>query len=122
MFYKTHLIWIKVFENHEVFLSRVPENKIIPLQIDELAIAVSNDAGKLVAFDQVCPHQKASLLKGECFDGKVICPWHKYSFSCENGRDLTTGGDVLKVYPAKLDKESWYIGIEKRLPFWMDPA
>lgn len=122
MFFKTHVIWVKAFESQESFISKVPKNTISQLLVEETRIAVSNESDQLIAFDEKCPHQKALLVNGSCKDGQIICPWHQYRFNCENGRNESTGEGVLKIYPTKFEGGQWFVGIEKRLPFWMDPA
>lgn len=120
MFFKTHIRWVELFDNNK--FSALPELKITPFTINETAIYVSKLGGALNVFERKCPHQKADLIEGECkADGTIICPWHKYAFDLKSGKDISTAGNALKVYPTKLENNIWYFGQSVRLPFWMDP-
>lgn len=122
MFFKTHIQWVKVFNSHEEFTNRIVGENIIHLQVEGRTYCAANNEGELVVFEERCPHQKAQLIEGACKNGEIICPWHKYAFSCKEGKDLSTAGNALKVYQTKLIDNQWHIGIELRMPFWMDPA
>lgn len=122
MFFKTHIQWVKVFESQVEFTDRIIVNKIVHLQIEGKQYCASNNNGNLVVFEEHCPHQKANLIDGQCSNGEIICPWHKYAFSCENGQDLSSAGNPLKVYQVKQEEGVWFVGLELKMPFWMDPA
>ena len=48
-------------------------------------IALFNDGGELLAVDDSCPHQGASLGEGLLHEGRVICPWHSWVFDLRSG-------------------------------------
>jgi nitrite reductase/ring-hydroxylating ferredoxin subunit len=71
------------------------------VQIGRRAIAIFNDAGRLFALRDVCPHQGAPLSSGVvlgqvsasgpgeyAYDGAckfVRCPWHGWEYNLETG-------------------------------------
>lgn len=120
MFFKTHVRWVELISNSE-FLGNYIENQIYPVNIDGRSCLATKHQMSLRVFDDTCPHQGMSLKEGICKDGQVICPWHKYVYCLKSGKDLSTSGTVLKVYHTKLENDFWYVGIDERLPFWMDP-
>jgi len=49
----------------------------------QVRVALHGD--RLVAHTLVCPHLGGPLDEGELRDGHVVCPWHGYRFSLEDG-------------------------------------
>ena len=121
MFFRTHIRWVEVFTN-SFFKDSFAEGKVREVIVDGKTLLGVNQESNLKVFDELCPHQKASLKEAVCEDGAVVCPWHKYAFCLNSGRDLSTSGNALPVYKTKLEEGNWYVGIEVKLPFWMDPA
>ena len=56
------------------------------------ALALFRVNGKVYCIDNTCPHASGPLCEGEVDDGKVICPWHGWTF------DLATGDAVSPAY------------------------
>lgn len=44
-------------------------------------LVVFNDAGELVAFDNLCPHRGARMFDGEAGNGPATCRYHGWSYS-----------------------------------------
>lgn len=67
---------------------------------------------RLVAVDNICPHLKLPLKKGEITeDGAIICPWHRSAF------DLCTGNvKQWTPWPPVVGKVLGTISSEKNLP------
>ena len=56
----------------------VGESKIVVHE--EAVIAVFNVDGDYFAVDKVCPHASGPLDEGFIEKGRIICPWHAWSF------------------------------------------
>lgn len=120
MFFKSHVKWERLFHHH--YFSKLEEFKITPYSVNDCEYYLVKVNNELKVFEKFCPHQKANLIDGECKkDGSIICPWHKYAFDLNSGRNLSTSGNTLKTFPTKLEDDMWYVGITIKLPFWMDP-
>jgi nitrite reductase (NADH) small subunit len=48
-------------------------------------LCIANIEGKICALDNECPHHGGPLGQGMIENGKVICPWHAYSFDPVTG-------------------------------------
>lgn len=120
MFFKTRTRWVELFESHLEFENRIVVGKIIRISIEDKWYAASNNSGDLLVFEENCPHQKGSLLGGKCEHGQITCPWHHYKFSVKDGKDLSSGGNPIKMLATKFTKGKWMVGIEIKVPFWMD--
>jgi nitrite reductase/ring-hydroxylating ferredoxin subunit len=51
-------------------------------------ICVVNSEGGIFAVDDVCPHMGSDLHRGEIFEGRLVCPWHRARFDLATGQSL----------------------------------
>lgn len=119
MFFKTHVRWVLFISNSD-FLNNYVENQIYSVNLEGNSFLATKYQSKLCVFDNTCPHQGVSLKDSLCQNGQVICSWHKYAYCLKSGRDLSTSGSSLKIYNVKLENELWYVGLEDKIPFWME--
>jgi nitrite reductase (NADH) small subunit len=96
-----------------------PENGGAAVLIEGEQIAVFNftDEGRWFATQNQCPHKgEMAISRGLTGDSdghpKVACPFHKKSFSLEDGKCLTDEEYRLKTYPVKVEDSYVYVGIE----------
>jgi nitrite reductase (NADH) small subunit len=54
--------------------------------------------GRLVAFDNRCPHQAAPLAAGNMEDCKVICPYHAWRWDVTTGKSDNAADPDLPRY------------------------
>ena len=59
-----------------------------------------------------CPHAGADISKGWCADGKLVCPYHRYSYDLHNGRGNAGQGDYIKTYAVERRDDGVYVGIK----------
>ena len=55
-------------------------------------VVVQNFEGHLSAFTNVCPHRFNAIRTGECGNGPLVCPYHRWSFD----RDGAPSGVALR--------------------------
>lgn len=84
-------------------LSAAQAAAITEIRVDGHVLAVALVDGAPVAFQALCPHDKAGLAAGRIDGCTLICPRHLASF------DLRTGAvspgwkvDNLRIYPARI--------------------
>ena len=58
-----------------------------------------------------CPHAGADISNGWCKDGKLVCPFHRYSYDIRTGRGSPGQGDYIKKYPTEIRSDGIYVGI-----------
>ena len=103
--------WVKISNDEQSFLNRVPEQKIYRMTIGKQDVCFTKYGDELFAFENKCPHQFVALTNASCTPDKmVVCPWHRFAFSLENGRG---GGLYLPIFPIKRENNSVYIGFKK---------
>jgi nitrite reductase (NADH) small subunit len=61
-------------------------------------VALFNEAGRLYAVDEACPHMGADLSNGELRAGTLTCAWHGWRFHIESGKGLTRDWARLKTH------------------------
>ena len=67
-------------------LSDLPRGEGRAVRIDGRWFALFHDAERgILAIDDACPHQGASLGEGTYHKGRVICPWHGWVFDTVTG-------------------------------------
>ena len=62
-------------------------------------LCVARIAGELAALENECPHRGAPLSEGTIEDGRIVCPWHAWSFDPKTGQEATNPNGGTRVYP-----------------------
>jgi nitrite reductase/ring-hydroxylating ferredoxin subunit len=79
------------------------------------SICVVGYEGKVYALGSKCPHAGADLINGWCNNGKLVCPFHRYSYDLATGRGSPGQNDYIDSYPVKISEQTVYIGVSS---FW----
>ncbi|HEK21584.1 Rieske (2Fe-2S) protein [Mucilaginibacter sp.] len=79
------------------------------------SMCIVNYEGKLYAVGATCPHAGAELSGGWCKEGKIICPFHRYSYDLKTGKGSPGQNDFIDSYPIELRDGEIFVGIES---FW----
>ena len=66
-------------------------------------LCVANIAGAIAVLDGVCPHAGGPLGEGIVEDGRVVCPWHGYSFDVHTGAAEHEPDMKVAVFQSVLD-------------------
>jgi nitrite reductase (NADH) small subunit len=74
-------------------------------EVNGTTVCVANVDGKLAAMDNMCVHRGGPLGQGVVMDGKVICPWHGWSFDPKTGISDQNSDMGVKVYEIKVESE-----------------
>jgi nitrite reductase/ring-hydroxylating ferredoxin subunit len=67
--------------------------------------------GSVYALSSTCPHAGAELSGGWCKNGKIICPFHRYSYDIHTGRGDPGQNDYVDTYPVEIREDGIYIGL-----------
>ncbi|MDE0502809.1 MAG: Rieske (2Fe-2S) protein, partial [Candidatus Poribacteria bacterium] len=98
------LAWRKVGN-----VGEIPDGGAKSVGLDEgRTIALFNDAGKIHATDNQCPHMGYPLTRGVIRHGVLTCDWHGRSFDLEAGGCFNVECDDLQTFPVEVrDGEIW---------------
>jgi nitrite reductase (NADH) small subunit len=66
-------------------------------------ICVAQIQGQLAALDNECPHRGGPLSEGTIENGRVVCPWHGWSFDPKTGAELLNPLGGTAVYQIRVD-------------------
>ncbi|SNS30682.1 3-phenylpropionate/trans-cinnamate dioxygenase ferredoxin subunit [Belliella buryatensis] len=91
----------------------IPNKQIKLLQVGGQRICISRINESFYAFEQHCPHRKASLHQGMITDfEEVVCPLHEYRFHMKSGEVKAGSCGTLETYSIKLTDS----GLEIEMP------
>lgn len=99
-------------------VSDFPKNGGAAVKIGQKQIAVFNfdRRGEWYATDNECPHKKQMILSRGMIGSqedvpKVACPFHKKTFSLEDGSCLNDPEFCIDTYPVKVENSKVFINI-----------
>jgi nitrite reductase (NADH) small subunit len=73
-------------------------------------LCIANVDGVIRALDSECPHRGGPLAEGLIEDGKLICPWHAWSFDPATGA-TDASQERVAVYPVSIEGEEVFVRI-----------
>lgn len=82
----------------------IPEKRavIAPLPGGE-RVAVFRYDGKIAAITNVCRHQNGPLGEGRVIDGCIVCPWHGWQYSPEDGISPPPFTEKVATYNVRIE-------------------
>ena len=73
-------------------------------------LCIANVDGVIRALDNECPHHGGPLGEGMIENGRVVCPWHAWSFDLVTG--ISEGGDErVTVFPVSTKGDEVFVEI-----------
>ena len=100
------MAWYKILEDHSIL---PPFIKKVNAGGKQLCLV--SDGRKIYALGSKCPHAGADLSTGWCENQKLICPFHRYSYSLVTGRGSEGQNDYIDTYPVEIRADGIYIEI-----------
>ena len=79
--------------------------------VDDQPIALFNIKGKILAWDNRCPHRGASLADGKISKDAIQCKFHLWEFNTRT--ECAIENPIIKVtsYPVTLQDDIVYIDV-----------
>ncbi len=65
-------------------------------------ICVAKANGEITAMDNVCIHRGGPLSQGTIEHGKIVCPWHGWTFDLKSGAATHNASARTNVYPIRI--------------------
>ena len=104
--------WYKIAD--DLYEIKFSENGLAEWEVNGKKICLSLFKEELCATALKCPHAGGNLSHGYLdATGNVVCPLHRYKFSCKTGRNVSGEGFYLKTYPVEKRLDGYYVGIEE---------
>ena len=90
--------------------SEVPgEGEVEEFTVEGRTLCVANVGGTIAVLDGTCPHEGGPLGEGIIEDGRVVCPWHAYSFDIRTGIAEQDPQLKVEVLEAKIDDAELHV-------------
>ena len=68
--------------------------------------------GQIAVLNNVCPHQEGPLAEGAIEDGRIVCPWHGWSFDPKSGEEKFNPSEHAKVYESRIENGELSVVLE----------
>lgn len=78
-------------------------NQVGQFTVDGRTLCVANVSGAIAVLNGVCPHEEGPLGEGSIEDGRVVCPWHGYSYDPKTGVSPEDPDLKAQVYEAVIE-------------------
>lgn len=72
-------------------------------------VLLARSEGSYFAYRNRCPHQNKPLNDCWIEDAKIVCPFHRYRYSMEDGKGH---GMCLERYELRIDEQGVFLGKE----------
>ena len=90
--------WVRIGQEGDV-----APGKVTSVRVSGRKVALFNEAGTYLAYDDYCTHNGGPLTQGSCEGGVVTCLWHGAQFRVADGAPLTPpAGGRLRGHPLRV--------------------
>jgi nitrite reductase (NADH) small subunit len=73
-------------------------------------LCIANLNGVIHALDNECPHHGGPLGEGMLDGGKVVCPWHAWSFDVVTGKSAEED-ERVRVFPVTTQADEVFVEV-----------
>ena len=108
--------WISIAPDLQTQMQKAEEGALLAVRQNNLPkLCLVKTKGNWNALKDKCPHQGVELSAGKCTpEGFIECPWHKFQFDIETGREKKNVADAVQTYLVRENEGSFEIGIPKK--------
>jgi len=104
------MAWIKA-----CYVEEVRSGSILRWRLgggEQIGLARLSD-GRVVAFDNKCPHAGGPLTMGVIHGSEIICPWHFFRFDMLSGKPAAIRESILqmRVFPVEVKDGQVFVEI-----------
>ena len=94
-------------------LSDVPENALVPVEVDGVKIVLANSRGTVHALHDECSHEEFPLSDGEIAGNQVTCLLHGARFDLETGAAKALPAvKPVKVYECRIEGDEIQVRLD----------
>lgn len=90
--------WMKIAET----LDLPNTGEVKEFVCGEKTFCVANVNGEISVLDNVCIHRGGPLGQGHLENGRIICPWHGWSFDAKTGSVEHNAVAKIKIYNVQI--------------------
>ena len=78
-------------------LDQLVEGRGVPVRVEGSYLAVFLADGEVHVLDNECAHVGSPLDSGPVDDGRLVCPWHGWTYELATGELVTSFGNLPGV-------------------------
>lgn len=106
--------WYRLFEGQAQLDRALGSEARRMLRLGERRICLVKNEGRYHAFDNLCPHNKHSLLEGNInYLDEVVCPLHGYRYSLKDGLECEGRSSSLAVHQVEIRSDGIFLGVNE---------
>ena len=92
-------------------ISDIPDCGSKLIMVDDQPIALFNLKGKILAWDNRCPHRGGSLADGNISEDVIQCKFHLWKFDTRTKCAIANPTIKVKSYPVQQRGDNIYIDV-----------
>ena len=106
--------WYKLFEDKGQLQRALDEQGRRMLRIGERRVCLVEENGEYHVFDNLCPHNKHSLMEGTInYLKEVVCPLHGYRYSLKDGLECEGRSGPLAIHKVEIRAGGVFLGLNE---------
>ena len=91
--------------------SELADGMVKLVEANGTKIALCQQAGKVYALSNFCPHLTGNLSEGKLEGDELICPEHFWRFKVHSGRCVTMTGKSAHTFPVQIEDDWIAVGV-----------
>jgi 3-phenylpropionate/trans-cinnamate dioxygenase ferredoxin subunit len=104
----------QIFETVDVAIKMIDENKAIRVEVEQKEICLARNDKEFFAFENKCPHQQLPVVGGFIENNHWICPFHRYSFSLNNGQNKNKSCGALQMFRVEIENNKLFVCVKTK--------
>jgi len=85
-------------------IDQVPENRVVCLEVDGVALAICNVRSEFFAVENKCSHAESKFDKGRLRGHRLLCPLHGAIFDVRDGSVMSEPAfRPIKTYAVRVE-------------------
>jgi nitrite reductase (NADH) small subunit len=106
------MVWIRACSEEEVASRSILRQRLS--SGERIGLARLPD-GRVVAFENKCPHAGGPLAMGAVQGSEVICPWHFFRFDLLSGKPAAISESVMRLRLLPVDVKDGQVFVQSGL-------
>jgi len=103
------MVWIRACAEEEVASRSILRQR---LSSGERIGLTRLPDGRVVAFENKCPHAGGPLTMGAVQGSEVVCPWHFFRFDLLSGKPAATNDSIMQLRLLPVDVKDGQVFVQ----------
>ena len=104
--------WYRLFATEEQLKTALAPHSRKMLRVGDRRLCLFEHSGRYHVFDNLCPHNKHSLLEGNInFQNEIVCPLHGYRYALSDGLECEGRSGSLSIHSLEIRPDGVFLGL-----------